>query len=94
MTTNHIALETAAEWLAEDRGELYANRERLLIDGREAGVVPVNFLINDSAKLMAAFSLAQEGHLILDPQTPGLLKLTEQGRRLALGAAALQHGER
>jgi hypothetical protein len=93
MTESNEEIGRAYDWPDGDKLELFANREQLLIKAHDSGIIPVGDLISDSGKLVAAFSLAQEGHLLLDTQTPGLMRLSAQGRLFALGASALRHGD-
>jgi hypothetical protein len=84
-------LQLASEWPEEDKTELFANRSRLLSEAIAAqGIVPIDSIRESTARLIACMSLMQEGHISLDTQTPGLLQLTESGRRFAMGAVALQ----
>jgi hypothetical protein len=83
----------ARDWSEDDKHNLYEVRRLMLIETNRAdGVLQISELAQDPAKLIGALSLVQEGFLRLDPQSPELLQLTEDGRNFAIGTIAFEHG--
>lgn len=86
-------LDVAANWPENDRQQLFLNREKLLLAfDRETAALPHQLIQSDPHLMLAAISLAQEGHLRLDSNNESLLHLTNTGQRFAAGARALSHG--
>lgn len=85
-------IELGTNWPQEEMSEVYAIRERMLVNAyTDPGFITIEDLRDDTVKLIAGLSLFQEGHFILDSEMPDRMRLTESGRKLAIGYTALKN---
>lgn len=80
-------------WDDDTINQLYQARSDLVLEALESETESVRWdALDERMKVIAAFSLAQEGFLVLNAKDSESIRLTATGVRFARGARALSKG--